>query len=270
MQIGCTLAPFLCGKNKSIRMEHQQSGMKKIKYLTIRFKNELGFQELRKFRGAVIDKAGREHILFHNHQDGRFRYSYPLIQYKRMGKQAGLVCLEDGVHEVHAFFQGRPHTLRIGDREFRPEVEELAMKEVNLQVWDKLFHYHIYNWLALNQDHYREYQRMPDDAERTRFLTSILRGNLLSMAKGLDWFIEREVKVQLRSVGPVQRTHFKDQTMSAFHVRFSTNIWLPPYLGLGKGAALGYGMVSGDRQNNKISKAQEDEQRDNLPGGTAA
>lgn len=244
--------------------------MKKIKYLTIQFKNEIGFQELRKFRGAVIEAAGREHVLFHNHQDGNFRYSYPLIQYKRIGRQAGLVCVEEGVHEVHAFFQGRSRSLQIGDRVISPEIEALQMKEVTLQVWDRMFPYHIRHWLALNQEHYREYQHMPDEAERTRFLTSILRGNLLSMAKGLDWYIDREVKVTLHAVGPVQRTHFKDQTMSAFHARFSANIWLPPWLGLGKGAALGYGMVGAEKKNNQTAKSKHDEQRDNLPGGTAA
>lgn len=242
--------------------------MKKIKYLTIQFKNEISFQELRQFRGAVIAAAGREHVLFHNHQDGNFRYSYPLIQYKRMGRQAGLVCLEEGVHEVHAFFQGRSRVLHLGARDIAPEVESLTMKEVTLQIWDKAFHYHMHNWLALNQEHYREYQHMPDDAERTRFLTSILRGNLLSMAKGLDWFIDREVKVHLRGISPPQRTHFKDQTMSAFHVRFSTNIWLPPWLGLGKGSALGYGMVSADRQQGNMVNDKHDEDHTDQPAAT--
>jgi len=244
--------------------------VKKVKYLCIRFKNEVGFQELRKFRGAVIEVAGREHSLFHNHEDGNFRYRYPLIQYKRIGGKAGLLCLEDGVHEVHAFFQGRPKTLRLGDREIVPEVETMQMKEINLQVWDLPFHYQIQNWLALSQDNYPVWQNMPDDAERHRFLSTILRGNLLSMAKGLDWFIDREVKVKLNHVGPSQLTRFKEQSMTAFHVHFSTNIWLPPYLGLGKGSALGYGMVSPDRQLVNQPQIKHDEQRDDLPGGATA
>ncbi|MBK8558283.1 MAG: hypothetical protein IPL65_22295 [Lewinellaceae bacterium] len=76
------------------------------------------------------------------------------------------------------------------------------MKEITLQVWEKQFHYRLSNWLALNQEHYQKWQNMPDDSERNRFLTSILRGNLLSMAKGLGWFIEQEVKVTLREVSP--------------------------------------------------------------------
>lgn len=219
--------------------------MKKIKYLNIQFKNEISFQELKLFRGAVIDVAGKEHTLFHNHQGERFRYAYPLIQYKRIGNKAGLICLEDGVHEVHAFFQGRPHTLRIGNREIQPDVANLNMKEITLQAWDQPFTYRISNWLALNQEHYQEWLNMPQQEERLRFLNSILRGNLLSMAKGLGWYIEKEVKVQINQLSPVQLVQFKQQSMSAFQAQFTTNIWLPSYIGLGKGAALGYGMVIG-------------------------
>jgi hypothetical protein len=229
--------------------------MKKIKYLTIHFKNEIGLREIPKFRGAVIENAGREHLLFHNHAAEGLRYAYPLIQYKRIGNKAGLVCLEDGVHEVHAFFQGRPTTLRLGDREITPEVERLQMNEVTLQAWDKMFDYRISNWLALKQENYIAYQAMPDDAERRRFLSTILRGNILSMAKGLGWHVDREIRVELQHVGPLRLMNYKDNRLSAFDVRFRTNVWLPAFVGLGKGAALGFGMVGKDKFTQEITNA---------------
>lgn len=241
--------------------------VKKIKYLTIHFKNELSLREIPKFRGAVIERAGREHLLFHNHAAEGLRYAYPLIQYKRIGNKAGLVCLEDGVHEVHAFFQGRPGALRIGDRTLTPEVERLQMNEVTLQAWDKLFHYRLSNWLALKAENYAAYQAMPDEAERRRFLTTILRGNLLSMAKGLGWFIDREVRVELLHLSPLRLMDYKGNRLSAFDVRFRTNIWLPEYIGLGKGAALGFGMVQKDKQ---LQQAKNDGTGEHLPGSAAA
>lgn len=241
--------------------------MKKIKYLTIHFKNEIGLREIPKFRGAVIESAGREHLLFHNHAGEGLRYAYPLIQYKRIGSKAGLVCLEDGVHEVHAFFQGRPTTLRLGDRIITPEVERLQMNEITLQAWDKMFAYRLSNWLALKQENYDAYQAMPDEAERRRFLSTILRGNILSMAKGLGWHVDREIRVELQHVGPLRLMAYKDNRLSAFDLRFRTNVWLPEFVGLGKGAALGFGMVQKD---NQVSKHKHDEPGDNLPGSAAA
>lgn len=240
--------------------------MQKIKYLTIVFKNDLSLREIPQFRGAVIACAGREHVLFHNHTDEGHRYAYPLIQYKRIGNKAGLVCLQDGVHEIHAFFQSRPQPMRIGERTVTPEVERLNMNEVTLQAWDKLFDYRINNWLALKREHYEAYQDMPDEAERLRFLSTILRGNILSMAKGLGWFIDREVQVHLEHVSPLRLMHFKGTQLSAFDMQFQTNVWLPEYIGLGKGAALGFGMV----QKRKMTRgAPKDETGADLPGSSA-
>lgn len=237
--------------------------MKKVKYLTIRFKNEIGLREIPKFRGAVIECAGREHLLFHNHAGEGLRYAYPLIQYKRIGNKAGLVCLEDGVHEVHAFFQGRPQTLRLGEREITPEVERLQMNEITLQAWDKLFSYRLSNWLALKQENYAAYQAMPGEAERRRFLSTILRGNLLSLAKGLGWYVDREIRVELQHVSPLRLMTYKNTHLSAFDLRFRTNVWLPEFVGLGKGAALGFGMV----QKDKLPQdAKNDEPGAGLPG----
>lgn len=220
--------------------------MKKIKYLSIQFKNELAQAELPWFRGAVIAAAGRENLLFHNHDEqggGGFRYAYPLIQYKRVQNRAAIVCLEEGVHEIHAFFQGRPRELMLNQRPIIPEVEHLHLNEVTLQAWDTTFAYRLSNWLALKPEHYREFQQKTDEADRDRFLSSILRGNILSMAKGLGWYVDREIRVNLLHRSPMRLAHFKDTRLSAFDVRFESNVWLPRFVGLGKGGALGFGVV---------------------------
>ena len=74
--------------------------MKKLRVLDIEFENEIQPWEVPAFRGAVIESAGRKNILFHNHKRDKFVYSYPLIQYKRIGKKPHLVCIDDGVDEI--------------------------------------------------------------------------------------------------------------------------------------------------------------------------
>ena len=61
--------------------------MKKIRYLEVTFENDIEPWEVPAFRGAIIATAGKEHVLFHNHDDDKFRYSYPLIQYKQIRKK---------------------------------------------------------------------------------------------------------------------------------------------------------------------------------------
>jgi CRISPR/Cas system endoribonuclease Cas6 (RAMP superfamily) len=49
---------------------------------------------------------------------------------------------------------------------------------------------------------------------------------------------------------------FKANKLSAFDVQFQTNVWLPEYIGLGKGAALGFGMVGKGRAIQTTKKRQ--------------
>lgn len=219
--------------------------MKKIKFLRIAFSPEISVAELPRFRGAIIAAVGPEHHLFHNHQGDQLRYGYPLIQYKRQHQKPVLVCLEHGADEIHALFAQRVRTLRLGHREIALEIESINLREVVLQVWERQFVYRIQHWLALNSEHYREYRQMEAAAERERFLTSILRGNLLSMAKGLGWYVDRPIQLQLHELSEPRLSDFKDTKMMAFDARFSCNIHLPSGIGLGKGAAKGFGVVYG-------------------------
>ena len=60
--------------------------------LTIKFSNHISKEEIPLFRGAVISTLEQNNILFHNHNDDNsLRYSYPLIQYKRIGGCAAIV-----------------------------------------------------------------------------------------------------------------------------------------------------------------------------------
>jgi len=59
--------------------------MNNIQTCLIRFRNEISFDEIPWLRGAVIHAVPETETLFHNHIGSGFRYSYPLVQYKRIG-----------------------------------------------------------------------------------------------------------------------------------------------------------------------------------------
>ena len=54
---------------------------KRNRILVVTFANDLPAHDLSLFRGAVINTVGQEHVLFHNHQGDKLRYSYPLVLY---------------------------------------------------------------------------------------------------------------------------------------------------------------------------------------------
>ena len=225
--------------------EKYHNVLKKIRYLRIQFDAEIAAYEVPAFRGAVIAKAGPEHILFHNHLNEReYLYGYPVIQYKRIGRNPALVCVDYGVDEVHHLFANQDLEVRVGERPVTLTVRNLQMDQYTLQIWQKTFDYRLYNWLALNQDNHRAYQDLPDELSRIAYLENILKANILSFAKGMKWNVDRTIQLRIDEIMRAKLVPYKKQRLQAFDIRFRTNVFLPDYLGLGKGVSMGYGTVT--------------------------
>jgi len=217
---------------------------KKIRTLLISFESTPAPFQVSAFRGAIIEKAGRENILFHNHLgDDKFSYRYPLIQYKAIRQQPSIFCLDAGVDEIHHLFQQKTWTINLSGTPVDLKVDRLDMKTITLNVWDKIFPYNLYNWQALNETNYRRYTQQEGMKERIDMLEKIITGNILSFAKGIEWHIDKKVEVSIHDIKQVRLKKMKDVKVGAFDISFSTNVFLPNYIGLGKGVSTGFGIV---------------------------
>lgn len=223
---------------------------KKLKTLLVSFENELPAHKISAFRGAIVEKVGREHAAFHNHREEEgYVYQYPVIQYKTLGYRPSLFCVGDGVDEIHNFFGLRNWDIRVHDDLLRLKIHKLDLNNITLNVWDKWFHYTIRNWLALNTENYKKYQTTNGLTERVELLEKLLIGNILSFAKGIDWRIDKPVKVQIQELRNEKMIRYKGIPLMAFDVNFSSNVFIPNYLGLGKSASHGFGVVTSINKN---------------------
>lgn len=230
--------------------------MERLKTLYIQFEDPIRFSELRAFRSAIIEKAGRQHILFHNHLDeSKFLYQYPRIQYKVIRSQPSIICINEGIDEIHHFFTKPSWDLMLYDRTYKVKVQKLIVNQFNMQVWDTFFNYRIYNWHALNQDNFKKFKQLTTPDEQYEMLRKVLVGNILSFAKGIGWTIDKEVKVNITEIIKKKTLTIKNTRVACFDVIFSTNVFLPNYIGLGKNVSYGLGMVK------QIKKQQNHEQQ---------
>ncbi len=212
--------------------------------LFVQFDNRLPVWKTPAFRGALIEKVGREHVAFHNHVgDEGLVYRYPIIQYKSIGGKPSLFCVGQGVEEIHKLFGLRNWSVEIAGAAHELRLERMDMNHTRLGVWEKTFHYRMARWLALNAENYQRYQSLDSLAARAAFLERMLTGNILSFAKGVDWHIEKPVAVSIKDIERQQSIRYKGVSLLAFDVSFSTNVFLPRYLGLGKSASHGFGVV---------------------------
>lgn len=218
-------------------------GIKKIRVLQVEFENPIDPWEVPYFRGAVIATAGKENILFHNHLKDNYRYGYPLIQYKEFKHKPYLISLDEGVDEIHHFFENMQEGVLLGNRPYELKISNLHLTQHTLQVWNTNWKYRITNWLALNQENYQKFKAIESPEARIDFLQKTLTGNLISFAKGIDWTIERTIETRITHMWEPKLVTFKNQKIMAFNLEFWCNIYLPRLIGLGKGASMGFGIV---------------------------
>lgn len=218
--------------------------MKKLKIVRVRFDTQLHFQEVPAFRGAIAQKVGLENDLFHNHlgNDG-FAYRYSLIQYKSLYGQPAIVCLGEGTDEIHKYFSQTNWNIKIGNKTLEMKISKLDLNQYTMQVWDKQFAYSIRNWLALNQENYAHYRQIESLAEQILFLEQRLRNHILNFSKGIDWQVEKEIIVKITALRGSKALSYKGQKLLGFDLDFSSNVFLPDFIGLGGKVSVGFGTV---------------------------
>ena len=160
-----------------------QTMAKYIRTLTIFYETEISSREIPLFRGAVLKSLGNKaNVLYHNHTgEDTFRYSYPLIQYKRLNGRAAITCVEEGADIIGQFMSEAPESLMVGEKVLKGEVARVLPAKILVQTWSRPFNYHLNRWIPLNSKNYLLYKSTDDENERKAMLEKILKGNLLSM-----------------------------------------------------------------------------------------
>lgn len=229
---------------------------KYIRTLTIYYNTDICNKEIPLFRGAVLKNLGEKaNVLYHNHTGEKtFRYSYPLIQYKRLNGKAAITCVEEGADIIGQFMSEASETLMVGQKEVKCEVARVLPARILVQTWKRPFKYHLSRWLPLNSRNYLLYKASEDESERKSMLENILKGNLLSMLKGLGIHLEDEILVVINQLSEPFIIYNKGIALMAFNAEFTSNLSIPNNLGVGKNASIGCGIICQERPNKTETK----------------
>lgn len=229
--------------------EHNRN-MEKTRVLVIRYGNRLSLSEIPLFRGAVIGSmGGAADGLYHNHSGDGVVYRYPLIQYKRIGGCAAIVAVDSGADIIGQFLSSGDGRLRIGEREEEFTACDVRASSCLVQVWDGRFDFHLRKWLPFNSKNFAGYGSLDALTDKIDFLEHILVGNILSFAKGVGVTLTSDIVCKITSIEDTKILTYKGVKMTAFDIEFSSNVSLPDYVGLGKGASLGFGTVNRIRRD---------------------
>lgn len=220
--------------------------IKSIRTLTVFYDTEISSREIPLFRGAVIKSLGdKADVLYHNHTgEDSFRYSYPLIQYKRLNGKAAITCVEEGVDLVGQLLSDFHGMINIGKRETECKVLQVQSAKYSIQLSDNLIVYHLHQWLPLNSKNYEQYQNTDNLIEKIKILERVLTGNILSFLKGVDIRIEELIDIHITNITGQKPTNYKGIKLLAFDIEFKSCLSLPQYIGIGKNASIGYGILT--------------------------
>lgn len=196
------------------------------------------------FRGAIIASLDDTDILLHNHDNDKYRYSYPLIQYKRIDKRAVVVAVGKGIETIGPLLSAPDFICQIGREKVRMHIDVVNAYDNEISLSETLLHYHLRSWLPLNSRNYAKYQSSESDEERIQFFEHILVGNILSFLKGVGIHIEEQIVTHITDIFDQRPIIYKKVKLMAFDLEFTANIQLPQNIGLGKNASLGYGVLS--------------------------
>lgn len=217
--------------------------MAKLDVFIIKYANELKQQEIPCFRGAVIRAVDNDDVLFHNHVGENFRYSYPLVQYKRIKGKAAIVCLCEGCETIGRLLAKRNVLMYVGDRRETLALDNANAETILVQEWDSLFDYSIRKYLPLNKTNYELYSKADGLVEKYSILEKCLIGNILSFGKGIGVHFEKEIHLKIIELSDTRLYRYKNVELMGFDLRFKCNVSLPSFIGLGKNVSIGYGTV---------------------------
>lgn len=218
--------------------------MEETHILIIRFNNKISQREIPFFRGAVIHAMNDADVLFHNHQGDGFRYSYPLIQYKRINQCAAIFCIEQGTEVIGDFFSETNFSFHIGERKVQMEISSIKASQQIIQLWETTFFYSLRKWLPFNSHNFEEYKKITCLTDKIVFLERILTGNILSLCKGLNYFLDQRLECHIVKISDESLVKSKDVKITCMDIEFTSNISLPDFIGIGKHTSIGYGMLT--------------------------
>ena len=227
-----------------------------IKTLTLVFDIPLLPHQLPMWRGAIAEHAGWDDDNFHNHAGAKERvlYRYPSVQYRSIDGKAALFALDNGVSAVQNMLLASDGELRMGKRSYRLLIENFKQSDYPLSMSAEMKPYFLKSWLALNEDNFRTWDRLPSLAQRTLMLEQILASNIIAFAKAVNWQLPQRLEVTLLQIRSTHTVQHKGVQMVAFDVSFSANIDLPEGLGLGKAVSHGFGVVSALKEKRERKK----------------
>lgn len=192
-----------------------------------------------KVRGYLGNKYTDIDIL-HNHNQDKFIYRYPIVQYKVIDKTAMIIGIGEA-SDLVANIGINEEEILIDNKLIN--IYEKSISKLNQNYGcnsDYIKYKFITPWIALNQNNISKYKNS-NSIDKEEILKKVLVGNVISMSKGLGYTVDEKVHcwINLKE----KEVMIKGIKHIGFIGEFKINFNIPNYLGIGKSVSKGFGTV---------------------------
>lgn len=215
----------------------------KVVFAVITFNEvNLRYSDIPKLRGFFSQKFS-QYPEFHNHLPaGAFNYAFPQIQYRIIDHNPALIVMKDALDIMKKIFFETDH-LKVNEKNITINEKQVEMMERDFGQTEKFLEYKLISpWMALNEKNFKKF-KSSNKIEQQNLLKNILRGNLLSLSKGFNYTIPDFDNISVEGYFKPLKVNFKNIKMLCFTGEFTTNFFIPDYLGIGKQSARGFGVI---------------------------
>ena len=131
----------------------------------------------------------------------------------------------------------------LGDREVTFDVEKVLPEKTDVGITEMPITYRLYQWLPLNSKNYEQFKNTDELVEKIQILERVLAGNILSFLSGVGVYLDEKFDVHITNITNQKLMPYKKVRLMAFDIEFKANLSLPSYVGIGKNASIGNGVL---------------------------
>jgi|GEM_PF-1851142 len=188
---------------------------------------------------------------------------YPQIQFRSYRGRAAIFALQEGVAVMEKFiqqyagaqskkifhWQHAPFPLRVLIKE---KENNSAVRHFNSKLRNELLVYKLHTWLPFNRENYENWwkpNRNKPDTAKTKKLEELLVSHLCTLIHFTGGFIpKKKIKLSILDKDRLKKVFYKEEGQVAFDLRYTVNLELPQYIGLGNHSAFGFGWQTKEEQ----------------------
>jgi hypothetical protein len=234
-----------------------------INALWLQFNLPLQHGDIKHFREAALAciPAAAGQVIVSNEEPGENgsaqRISrYPMVQFRSYRGRAAIFALQQGADVIEKFLhhycgQGAKKSFRWQGAHFplsvmiKEKENNCSIRLINPKLKKEWPVYKLHTWLPFNKENYNHWwkvNRNLPDIEKTKKLEELLVNHLCTFIHHTGGHIpKKKIKLSILDKDRLKKVFYKNEGQVAYDLRYTVNLELPPYTGLGNHPAFGFG-----------------------------